>query len=361
MLHFTQFLILTLLLSCAQLIAEDKIITDQFARISPEQAGYDSEVLEKLTQHLEQSGSSSMLLIHDGQVFYEWGDIYKTHLIHSVRKSLLSGLMGILYDQNKLPLDKSLAALNADDAPMKLTEQEKQATVAMILKSRSGIYTPSTAESYGMTAGKPERGSYKPDEHYYYNNWDFNYAGHLFELISKQSIFDAFDKYFAKPLGMQQFNNKQTRIDLPFDGPLPDADAIYQYELSKSLYPAYHFRMSTHDLALYGQLYMNHGEWQGKQLLSKEWIDLATKAYSVTDPKYDLGYGMMWKVVINDPDDTSRNSFYHTGLGVHMLGVYPKHKLVMVHRVDTEADEVTFRNRDLYPVIRMMHQARKQK
>ena len=40
-----------------------------------------------------------------------------------------------------------------------------------------------------------------------------------------------------------------------------------------------------------------------------------------------------------------------------MLGVYPKHPLVMVHRVDTERGS-TFNDGDLYQAIRLMHAAR---
>lgn len=67
---------------------------------------------------------------------------------------------------------------------------------------------------------------------------------------------------------------------------------------------------------------------------------------------------MLWDVLVPDPPQ-ELPSFYHTGIGIgiHMLGVYPKHKLVMVHRVDTEHD-YRFNDADLYRVIRMMHAAR---
>ncbi|MGH8076274.1 MAG: hypothetical protein ACREPE_02970 [Lysobacter sp.] len=54
---------------------------------------------------------------------------------------------------------------------------------------------------------------------------------------------------------------------------------------------------------------------------------------------------------------TARTEAAHTGAGVHMLGVYPKHGLVMVHRVNTEQD-YRFNDGDLYQVIRKVHGAR---
>ncbi len=40
-----------------------------------------------------------------------------------------------------------------------------------------------------------------------------------------------------------------------------------------------------------------------------------------------------------------------------MLGVYPKHRLVLVHRVNTEQD-FTFNGDQLYRMIRLVHAAR---
>ncbi|MEM6380881.1 MAG: hypothetical protein AAF705_22100 [Bacteroidota bacterium] len=95
--------------------------------------------------------------------------------------------------------------------------------------------------------------------------------------------------------------------------------------------------MSARDLALYGQLYLNYGNWNGEQIIPKDWIDASTKPYSVYNPWYGNAYGMLWRVRV-PKEDTKRNSFFHTGLGIHMLGVYPDSGLVMVLQVDTEKD-----------------------
>jgi CubicO group peptidase (beta-lactamase class C family) len=136
----------------------------------------------------------------------------------------------------------------------------------------------------------------------------------------------------------------------------PDADGWYQYEPERSRFPAYHFRMSAYDLALYGQLFLDHGRWHGQQIVPSSWIDQSTQPYSVTEPEYGLAYGMLWDVLVPAAGD-ERASFFHTGVGVHMLGVYPKHGLVLVHRVDTE-HAYRFNDGDLYQVIRRVHAAR---
>ena len=94
-------------------------------------------------------------------------------------------------------------------------------------------------------------------------------------------------------------------------------------------------------------------------MVPAEWITQSTKPYSIVEPEYGLAYGMLWNVVIpTGPNEAP--AFYHTGVDVHMLGVYPRHRLVMVHRVDTESGS-RFNGGDLYRVIRMVHGARLEK
>jgi len=347
------FISLLLLITSCHLSAFETLGLEN---VTPIQAGYNLEKLNELELFLKESGSNSMLLLHDGKVFFEWGDINRKHVINSIRKAMLNSLIGIYHSKGKLSLDSTLKQLKIDQLEPKLNSIELKATLRMLLESRSGIYLGATAESDWMKDRKPQRGAFNPGDHYYYNNWDFNVVGAIFEKQTSENIFQAFYHNIAKPIGMKHFKGDAGRVDLPSDLPIPNTDGFHQYQLSESPFPAYHFRMSTYDMALYGQLYLNNGLWNGQQIIPKEWIKQSTKPISITNKKYGLAYGMMWSVLIPEKNQ-QRTSFYHTGNGVHMLGVYPEHKLVMVHRVDTE-NPYKFKYDDLYTVIRLMHSAR---
>lgn len=329
---------------------------DAFERITPTQAGYSEEGLQALRQVLADAGSESMLLLHEGKVFFEWGDIRRKRVVHSIRKPLLHALIGIELAKGCLDLDKSVGDYGIDERAPGLTAQEKSATLRQLLQSRSGVYHPADAESEGMAAERPARGSHPPGGYFYYNNWDFNVAGAIYEQCAGRRIHEAFLTDVAQPLGMLDYRG---RIHAWPDDRTPiaaDADGFRSLDVSKSRYGAYHFRLSAHDLALFGQLYLDQGRWSGRQVVPSEWIDESTRPISIIEPEYGLAYGQLWNVLVPDPGDR-RASFYHTGVGVHMLGVYPEHGLVMVHRVDTEAP-FRFDEGDLYRVIRAMHAAR---
>jgi len=324
-----------------------------FTHSEPEAKGYSSQKLDLLKTHLEKSGASSMMVIVDGDVVFEWGETSKKHVIHSMRKVLLNSHIGIAIGQGKIDTSLTLRELEINDIEPKLSESEQNARIVDLLKSRSGVYHNAAAVSEGMLRNMPERNSFAPGEHYYYNNWDFNTIGAILEKQTGQSIYELFEQEIAIPLSMNDYKGEYCTIDAESENAKrpddDDIDGFYQYENSKSQYPAYHFRMSTRDLALYGLLYMNNGNWNGKQIIPKDWIDISTRPYSIYNPEYRLAYGMLWRVIVPN-EDTKRNSFFHTGVGIHMLGVYPDLNMVFVHRVDTEND-YDYNKADFYKML----------
>jgi CubicO group peptidase (beta-lactamase class C family) len=276
--------------------------------------------------------------------------VARKYRVHSIRKPFLSALIGIYAGRGKINLDATLAELGIDDIPPSLTPEEKKATVRDLLKSRSGVYHEAAAETEGMAAGRPARGSHPRDTFYYYNNWDFNALGTIFEKVTGAKIFAAFKKEIADRIGMEDFS-------------LDDCD--YSYEKDKSQHPAYNFRMSARDMARFGLLYERKGNWNGRQIIPADWVEQSTTAYSSVSEEMGVGYGYMWNVV--KPGSAFSNlifdgqaAFYHTGVGIHTLAVLPAQKLVYVYRYDTDGEfqdpgEATTR------LVAMIMQARLQK
>jgi hypothetical protein len=46
---------------------------------------------------------------------------------------------------------------------------------------------------------------------------------------------------------------------------------------------------------------------------------------------------MLWNVLMETKERPNK-AFFHTGTGIHLLGIYPAQNLVLVHRVDTEKE-----------------------
>ena len=135
-----------------------------FQHADPDSKGYASEKLDALQEHLEKSGASSMLILAEGEVIFAWGNTAKKHVIHSIRKSLLNSLFGIAVAEGKIDTSMTIRALGIDDIEPVLSEDEKDARIADMLKSRSGVYHDAAGVSEGMLRGMPERGIFDPGD-----------------------------------------------------------------------------------------------------------------------------------------------------------------------------------------------------
>lgn len=285
---------------------------------SEKNSSWSKEKLDIAAAYAKEIGSGAVLVLDYGHVVFSFGDTRRKYMCHSIRKPFLGALYGIYVGMGVIDIHTTLEELNIKDIPPSLTSVEKQATIRDLLMSRSGVYHEAAGEARSMIEARPERGSHSHGTFFYYNNWDFNTLGTIFEQATGKRIFDAFDKDIAKRIGMEDFS---------------PTDCTYSFERSKSNHPAYFFRMSTRDMARFGLLYQNYGIWDGKQIVPEKWIRESTAIYPAEKSEGDP-YGYLWRII---PEDAGFGyGFYHTGFGVHLLAVLPEQKLVLVHRVDTD-------------------------
>jgi CubicO group peptidase (beta-lactamase class C family) len=295
---------------------------------TPEQLGWSSKKLAEAQAYSAKIGSAAVMIVDDGVVVAAWGDVTRKFKCHSMRKSLLSALIGIHVDAGNIDLTQTLEALGIDDDEPALTPAEKQATVGDLIKSRSGVYHEALGENQMMRDMRPARHSHAPGTFWYYNNWDFNALGTIFEQQTHTSIFAEFDQQIAKPLQMEDFNVGDCRY--------VSADDVGKPFLSRHNY--YNFRMSARDLARFGLLFLREGRWRDRQIIPANWVRKSTASYSQRG--IDGGYGYMWWTGVNgglfQNVGVKAPSYYASGMGGHKIIVLPYRKLVIVHRVNTD-------------------------
>ncbi|MBL8582599.1 MAG: serine hydrolase [Rhizobiaceae bacterium] len=280
----------------------------------PEASDWSAEGLERLAAELSLGGSTAMAIVHRDQPVFAWGALAQPTSVASVRKSLINVLYGIYVAAGRIDLTASLAVMGVDDIGG-LTETERSATVADLLRARSGVYHPSV---YDTEHGRPKRGAYKPGEAWFYNNWDFNALGTIFERQTGEDLFEGFAKRVATPLGMQDFSV---------------ADCRYQHG-PESQHPVYKMRLSARDLARIGLLYLRGGTWRETRIVSEEWVRDSVRPHS------DLGggrsYGLLWwSAEASAPGDALAIDvpiFYASGFGGQYIIVAPAYDLVVIHR-----------------------------
>ncbi len=278
-----------------------------------------------ITNNLETTG---MLILQDGKILYEYGNIEEVSYISSCRKSVLSMLYGKYVENGTIDLQQTIGDIGIDEKDG-LLPQEKEATINDIITTRSGVFHIPANGGYDKD-NILKRGSVKHGKYFVYNNWDFNVAGYILEKKSGNNIYNEIEEQLAIPLGFQDWNIKNQKK---------------KHSKSKSQYPAYHIYLSTRDMAKIGQLMLNKGKWNGEQLISKEWIEKITTTVTPTkivNERYNLkktspfqfSYGYMWWLVDNFKHHPDFEGAYTAhGYGGKFITVIPKRNIVIAHQV----------------------------
>lgn len=294
----------------------------------PAAAGYCRAGLDAATAAIKALPSTGMLVVVGGRVLWEYGDLQAISYLASVRKSLLAMLYGKYVDNGTIRLDATMADLKIDDV-QGLLPLEKQATVLDLLSARSGVYheaANAACTNCGSTMGDPPgpRGTVKPGTHFLYNNWDFNALGTIFEQQTGLNIYDAFARDFAAPLGLQDFDRAQQR----------------KTQNRRSQHQAYHFYLSTRDMARLGYLMLRDGRWGDTQLLSRDWVRRMVTAVTPVDEmnppdlrKGPFGYGLLWWIW-DGPFNQGAYRGAYTGVGAigQFITVLPALDMVIAHK-----------------------------
>jgi len=312
-----------------------------------ERAGWSRSALRTAEDYSRTIQTAAVTIVSGGRVVAEWGEPARRFNIHSIRKSFLSALYGIHVREGHIDLSATMESLGIDDNEPSLSTEEKKATLHDLIEARSGVYHSALYETPGMKAARPKRGSHTPGTFWYYNNWDFNVLGTVFERLTKTNLFWEFKARIADPIGMEDYRIEDTAY---VTGP-------------DSVYPAYPFRMTARDMARFGLLFARSGKWRDRQVVPSDWVKESTTSYS--DAGESGGYGYLWWVAANGkhlPGATLPDGSYSArGAGGHYILVVPAWDLVIVHRVNTDEPGRSVTGAQFGQLVKLILDARQSK
>ncbi len=299
---------------------------------SPESQGYSTPRLEAVKAWLKTEPTTAMMVIVNGKVIFEYGDVARVSKIASVRKSVLSMLMGNYVTAGKIDTGKTVEELGLQDKEPFLP-LEKRATLEQLMTARSAIYMDERTDE--LTRRQPERGVEYPGTTFFYNNWEFDAAGTAFEKLTGKNIYDALETDLARPLGMQDFQ-RDLQVKVPSPG---------------SVHPEYAMYLSTRDMARLGLMMLQSGSWHGKQVVPGDWVRYSTAVITPWDEMNPAmlrlrgmperwGFGAGWWVWDAAPfpggiwASPYQGAYEARGTGGQYITVLWARDMVIVHKVD---------------------------
>ena len=290
-----------------------------FPRKTPESQGIVSDHLRYLIQELADSPNTDMhhfMVLRHGNVICE-ADFapYRKgiwHITHSMCKSITGMAVGFLVEEGKLELSENIYKIFHDKGSTWAKIFRPEVTVENLMTMTSGV----TFNESGIVSGNDWLESYlnapvseKPGTKFQYNSLN----SYVLSAIITERTGMPMDEYLKprlfEPLGITDYLWEKCPRGITKGG--------------------WGLFMHTEDMAKLGQLYLNKGKWNGKQIIPESWAEASvTKKVDSIEGTYGYGY-QLWM-------EERLGSFEYNGmLGQNVL-IYPDVDMVIVTNAGNE-------------------------
>jgi CubicO group peptidase (beta-lactamase class C family) len=258
-------------------------------RSTPEAQGVPSAALLAFIDSIEsaQLELHSFMVVRHGSVVAEgWWDPYAAdlpHMLFSLSKSFTSSAVGIAVSEGRLSIEDPVISFFPDKLPTEISDNLAAMTVRDLLIMGTGHSEEANlwaSDGDWVRAFLAHPVPHVPGTHFLYNTPATYMQAAIVEKLTGESLLDYLTPRLFAPLG----------IENPTWMRCPQGACTGGYGLS----------IRTEDIAKFGQLYLQKGEWQGRQLIEPVWIEAATykQISNGDDPNGDWsqGYGyQFWK------------------------------------------------------------------
>jgi CubicO group peptidase (beta-lactamase class C family) len=260
-------------------------------RATPESQGISSAGLQALYAEAdaERFGIHGLMVLRHGKVVAEgWWAPYTAddpHELYSLSKSFTSTAIGLLQAEGRINIHDKLLSFFADEAPSDAADNLKNMRLRDLLMMSTGQQPEDVDRiNIGAADGSGTRQflaapvKQRPGTLFYYNTPASYMLSATVQKVTGQTVRDYLVPRLFEPLGIAT-----PAWDLSPEG----------YNVGGS---GLHLR--TEDIAKFGQLLLQRGEWNGRRLLPAEWVDQATARQtsngSNPDSDWEQGYGFQF-------------------------------------------------------------------
>jgi len=255
-------------------------------RSTPEAQGVSSASVRAFVEAADQQVNTmhSFMLVRHGHVVAEgwWKPEApeKLHVMHSLSKSFTSTAVGLAVAEGKLSIDDPVLKFFPEDAPAEPSAKLTAMRVRDLLTMSTGheVEAKFTTNAPWVQTFLAHPVPHKPGAHFLYNTPGSHMLAAIVGKVTGQTVLDYLKPRLFEPLG----------IENPEWGTSPQGNTLGGWGL----------KIRTEDIAKFGQLYLQKGKWNGKQLLPASWVEQATskQVSNGSDPAkdWDQGYGFQF-------------------------------------------------------------------
>ena len=320
-----------------------------FAMAHPNTWDFDKDQVKKYGTVLgalpPQRAATNGVILRHGYIVATFGDTTTNDPVYSVAKSFISTVGSLAFDQGLIkdvndPVDKYVHD-GGYDSPhnAKITwknhfQQETEWEGAMWGKNADFV----GVEGFGNDKHEP-RTLQEPGTHYEYNDVRINRLSLSLARVFGKPLPQVLKESIMDPIGAStawKWQGYGAKSTTEINGkPVESVSGGTRW--GGGLW------INSEDLARFGLLILNKGNWEGKQLVSDKWL-----ASAVTPSEHGPDYGYLWWLNTKGKEWPSapKSAFAAVGNGGNIIWIDPEHDIVMIwHWHD---------NRSIDPMIKLL-------
>ncbi len=304
--------------STAQRPFADYYPTTGWRTSTPEEQGFDSVKLSEGMQAIQEKHISidSLLIIRNGYIvldaYFAPYDGTFPHDVASVTKSVMTTLIGIAVDQGKLGLDQSMISFFPHRNIDNLDDRKPRITIRDLVSNRNGMESgcfdgdeptldKMRSQPDWVQAALDRKMVQEPGTSFCYDSPGMHLLSAILQNATGTTARDFARLYLFEPLGIQ--------------------DGVWEADPQGYTHGWGDLHLKPQEAAKLGYLWLQGGNWDGRQIVSSTWTTEAVQAQSrLLSNEYGYGYG--WWV---SPID-----YYAMGRGGQFVRVIPSLNTIVV-------------------------------
>ena len=257
-------------------------------RSTPEAQGVSSAGILAFVEAADRTIDSlhSVMVLRHGQVVAEgWWTPYDAatrHELYSLSKSFTSTAVGLAVAEGRLSIDDPVLKFFPEDAPGSPSANLRSMRVRDLLRMATGHQDepPTAADKISARSFLAQPVPHKPGSHFKYNTAATFMQSAIVQKVTGQTVRDYLQPRLFAPLGIE--------------------DPVWNPSFQGISLGGYGLNVRTEDIARFGQLYLQKGRWEGRQLVPAAWVEQATalQVANGSNPRsdWDQGYGyQFWR------------------------------------------------------------------
>jgi len=318
-----------LLDSAVSFAVHNETKTDYDLRIANMKA-YANEPNYRIAGPMRERGKPAGIILKNGYIVAQWGDVKRVDMTFSVSKSFLSTVAGLAADDHLIK--------NIDDRVNEYVwdgkfdgEHNSKITWRHLL-TQSSDWSGCLFDVCDWADRPPKQGGIddwknrkllEPGSNFEYNDVRVNLLAYSLLEVMRKPLPVVLRERIMDPIGAST-----TWRWYGYDNSFVNVDG----QMIESVSGGGHFGggifINTLDQARFGLLFLRKGKWKNKQLISEQWVN------SVGLPSAaNRSYGLMWWTNQESQlGNVSKNIYYANGFGGNFIVVDNEHDLVIVAR-----------------------------